>query len=112
MEECVDFGLTKSIGLSNFNSEQIDRILSTCRIRPVNNQVECNSNLNQKKLIAFCRERNIVITGYSPLGRPSQTAGVDGKPQPNLDDDRILKIGQKYEKTSAQVILKYLVKHL
>ena len=39
MEECVEAGLTKSIGLSNFNSQQIQRILDTCKIKPVNNQV-------------------------------------------------------------------------
>lgn len=109
MEECVELGLTRSIGLSNFNSIQIDRVLSNCRIKPVNNQVECNLNLNQKKLIQFCKERNITVTGYSPLGRPSVTAGVVGKPQPSLDNTRIIEIGKKYGKTSAQVILRYLV---
>lgn len=39
MERCVDLGLTKSIGLSNFNSEQVDRVLGACRIKPVTNQV-------------------------------------------------------------------------
>ena len=40
MEECVELGLTKSIGLSNFNSEQIQRVLDVATIRPVVNQVE------------------------------------------------------------------------
>lgn len=39
MEECVKLGLTKSIGLSNFNSEQIQRVLDVATIRPVVNQV-------------------------------------------------------------------------
>ena len=39
MEECVDLGLTKAIGLSNFNSKQIQRLLNNCRIKPANNQV-------------------------------------------------------------------------
>jgi diketogulonate reductase-like aldo/keto reductase len=40
MEECVELGLTKSIGLSNFNSEQIQRVLDVATIRPVVNQVD------------------------------------------------------------------------
>ena len=39
MEECVELGLTKSIGLSNFNSEQIERVLSVATVKPVTNQV-------------------------------------------------------------------------
>lgn len=39
MEKLVDLGLVKSIGVSNFNSQQIDRLLANCRIKPVHNQV-------------------------------------------------------------------------
>ena len=49
MEECVDLGLTKHIGLSNFNSKQIARILDTCRIKPVNNQVRPWTNYSSIK---------------------------------------------------------------
>lgn len=40
MERLVDLGLVKSIGISNFNTQQIDRVLANCRIKPVNNQVK------------------------------------------------------------------------
>lgn len=43
MERLVDIGLVRSIGISNFNSQQIDRLLSNCRIKPVNNQVSISS---------------------------------------------------------------------
>lgn len=39
MEKLVDIGLVRSIGISNFNSQQIGRLLANCRIKPVNNQV-------------------------------------------------------------------------
>ena len=39
MEECKNQGLTRSIGVSNFNSEQITRLLNACEIEPANNQV-------------------------------------------------------------------------
>lgn len=108
MEECVNLGLTKSIGISNFNAEQIDRLVKNCKIKPVCNQVEANPNLNQKKLIEFCKQRDIVIVGYCPLGR-SEYAGTPGFPDPTIFDPKVIEIGKKYNKTPAQVVLNYLV---
>lgn len=109
MEKLVDLGLTKSIGVSNFNSEQITRILENSRIKPVTNQVECSATLNQKKLTAFCKERDIVITAYSPLTRPHSYAADPSLPKPPLSDERVAEIGKKYGKTAAQVVLRYLI---
>lgn len=101
MEKLVDLGLTRSIGVSNFNSEQVDRILSMARIKPVTNQVECCPVLNQKKLIAFLKERNITLTAYCPLAK--------GK-SPFYTDERVAAIAKKYNKTAAQIALRYLVR--
>lgn len=109
MEECVKLGLTKSIGLSNFNSQQIDRILSIAQIKPVMNQIECHPNLNQKKLRDFCKQRDIVITAYSPLGSPKHNWAKPTDPQVAIEASEILEISKKYEKTPAQVVLRYLV---
>lgn len=109
MEECVKLGLTKSIGLSNFNSQQIDRILSIAQIKPVMNQIECHPNLNQKKLRDFCKQRDIVITAYSPLGSPKRSWAKPTDPQVAIEASEILEISKKYEKTPAQVVLRYLV---
>lgn len=108
MEESINLGLTKSIGISNFNAEQIDRLLKNCKIKPVCNQVEVNPNLNQKKLIEFCKQRDIVIVGYCPLGR-SEYAGTPGFPDPTIFDPKVAEIAKKYGKTPAQVVLNYLV---
>lgn len=107
MEECVKLGLTKSIGLSNFNSIQIDRIFLIATIKPVINQVECHINLNQKKLREFCAARNIAITAYSPLGSPMRPWAKSDDPQININQTE--EIAKKYGKTPAQVILRYLV---
>ncbi|GFG35827.1 hypothetical protein Cfor_07247 [Coptotermes formosanus] len=112
MEECVELGLTKSIGLSNFNSEQIQRVLDVAAIRPVVNQVECHPYLNQNNLIEFCRNQGIWITAYSPFAGPTSIAPLHkgDTPEP-LQDPKIKELADKYGKTPAQIILRYLVQH-
>lgn len=107
MEKLVDLGLTKSIGVSNFNSHQLTRILEGCRIKPVTNQVECGPTINQEKLRKFCQERDILLTAFTPLGR-MKSITPDG-PSPAVQDPRVIQIGQKYTKNPAQVVLRYLV---
>nr|QJA18291.1 aldo-keto reductase [Monochamus alternatus] len=109
MEQCVRLGLVKSIGVSNFNSKQLDRLLSCAKIKPVMNQIEVSPNLNQKKLISFCKDLDIAITAYSPLGSPARPWAKPGDPMLSLDDPQLISIGNKYGKTSAQVILRYVL---
>jgi len=108
MEGCVNNGLTKSIGLSNFNSKQIDRILKVCKIKPVMNQVECHPYLNQKKLIEFCKTKGIEVTAYSPLGSPDRPWSKPTDPQ-LLDEPILLEIGKKHGKSPAQIVIHWQV---
>lgn len=98
MEKLVDLGLVKSIGVSNFNSVQLERVVNEGRIKPVANQVECSGIINQRKLTAFCKERDVVIIAYCPLARKK----LDNRQE-------IGKIAAKYNKTPAQILLRYLV---
>ena len=101
MEKLVESGRVRSIGISNFNSEQTDRVLSIAKIAPVTNQVECHPNLNQRKLIEFSKRRNITITAYSPLGRSGKNLAIN--------DQRVLELAQKHGKSPAQILLRYAV---
>ncbi|XP_077981454.1 aldo-keto reductase family 1 member A1-A-like [Glandiceps talaboti] len=104
METLVDEGLCMHIGLANFNSKQIDEILENCRIKPAVLQVEVHPYLNQSKLITFCQKKGIVVTAYSPLGAPTGYHQVKA----DILHDPILKsIGKKYNKTPAQVALRF-----
>lgn len=105
MEKLVKLGLVRSIGVSNFNSEQLQRILDNCEIKPVTNQVECSPALNQRKLTQFCKERGVTLTAYSPLGRPKP---AEKKPD-FYYSEKTKALADKYKKTPAQIVLRYLV---
>ncbi|XP_003425364.1 1,5-anhydro-D-fructose reductase [Nasonia vitripennis] len=104
MEECKRQGLARSIGVSNFNSEQITRLLEAAKIKPVNNQVEVSLKLNQKALIEFCKKHDITVTGYSPLGRPGNRYGITNA----WDDPIIQELVKKYGKTPAQIACRFV----
>ncbi|XP_030385407.1 1,5-anhydro-D-fructose reductase isoform X2 [Scaptodrosophila lebanonensis] len=105
MEELVDLGLVRSLGVSNFNSAQLERLLQDCRIKPVTNQIECHLQLIQWPLIEFCRAHEIVVTAYSPLGRPKPS-----KPLPSYyNDSELLAMAKNHRKTIAQLVLRYLL---
>jgi len=115
MEDQVDAGRCKTIGLSNFNSVQIERIVQSARIQPSNLQVELHAYFQQKPLRDLCWKYGISVCAYGPLGSGGRAKSnvKPGAPAPSvpaiLDDDLVLKIGEVHGKTPAQILLRHLI---
>jgi len=106
MEDAVYAGKIRSIGLSNFNTQQIERVRVEGRIEPAVLQVEAHPYFPQSKLLNWCLDRGIVFTGYSTLANNQHEFRVEG--QPNLLEEKILiEIGKSHSKTAAQVALRW-----
>lgn len=90
-------GLIRSIGVSNFLPEHIDRLEKETGVLPVINQIELHPYFNQAEQRAYDASKNIVTQSWSPLGRDNAS----------MQEDAILEIAKKYGKTPAQVVLRW-----
>lgn len=100
MEELVDAGLVRHIGVSNFSARKLAALLPHCRIRPAVNQVERHPWLQQQALLNVCRQEGIVITAYSPLG-----SDMAGPVLPLLQIPEVQAIAREHGCSTAQVLL-------
>uniref|UniRef100_A0A914WIJ7 NADP-dependent oxidoreductase domain-containing protein n=1 Tax=Plectus sambesii TaxID=2011161 RepID=A0A914WIJ7_9BILA len=108
LEEAVQAGKVKTIGLSNFNSQQIQRVIDHSHIQPAMLQIESHPYFQQTKLINFCKEKGIEVTAYSPLGNMATPFRKEG--QANLlEDPVILEIAKHHNKSPAQVIIHWSI---
>uniref|UniRef100_J3N0L4 NADP-dependent oxidoreductase domain-containing protein n=1 Tax=Oryza brachyantha TaxID=4533 RepID=J3N0L4_ORYBR len=104
MEECHRLGLAKAIGVSNFTCKKLGTLLSFATIPPAANQVEINPNCRQNKLREFCKERNVQLCAYSPLGASGTIWGSNAV----LNCPLLRQIALERGKTVAQVCLRWV----
>ena len=98
--EAFEEGKVKSIGISNYNKKQYLDLLEHCNIVPAVNQVEAHVFYSRKELQKVLEEHGTIMEAWSPL--------ATGKN--NIFTNKVLvEIGEKYNKTSAQIALKYLL---
>ncbi|XP_057823245.2 non-functional NADPH-dependent codeinone reductase 2 [Cryptomeria japonica] len=103
MEQCMEMGLTKAIGVSNFSCKKIEDLLKHAKIPPAVDQVEMHPHWHQKKLRDYCSKHNIHVSAWSPLGAPNTPWGSNAV----MDNPLFQEIAQKHEKTRAQVMLRW-----
>jgi len=108
MEELVDAGLVRQIGVCNYGVSLVRDLLSQARIRPAVLQVEMHPYLAQEKLLRFCRGESIAVTAFSPLGAPSYVPlGMATASDSVLAHPTVTTIAREVRRTPAQVVLRW-----
>ena len=101
MEDLVDGGRCRAIGLSDITLDGLLPLYESARIKPAVVQVESHPHLPETELLEFCKEKNIVFLAFAPLGH-----GI--RPGP-LEDPVITAVAARVGKTPAQVLLAWAV---
>jgi diketogulonate reductase-like aldo/keto reductase len=93
-------GAARSIGVSNFTIRHLEQLLARSNEVPSVNQVEFHPFLYQEELLEYCRSKGIVVEAYSPLTHAKR-----------LGDRRLRDIGRRYNKSAAQVLIRWGLQH-
>lgn len=110
MEECVDAGLTKHIGVSNFSIKKLKALNANSRIKVQVNQVELHPFLQQNSMLEFCQKEKIVLTAYSPLGSSDRPAVFKAQDEPSLlENETIMEIAAANNCSAAQVLISWAI---
>ncbi|KAJ3652016.1 hypothetical protein Zmor_018017 [Zophobas morio] len=117
MEEHVNLGHIRYIGLSNYNISQISTLIKSAIIKPACLQVEIHPHLQQRDLVEFCHKNEITVVGFSPLGAADYNLRMktylpeyQDQQLPNLLGNQVIQsIAKKHSKSVAQVILRFLI---
>jgi diketogulonate reductase-like aldo/keto reductase len=110
LEQFYRDGKIRAIGVSNFNQEQIHDLYNQSEIPPHNLQIECHILWPQEELFEFCKLLNITMTAYCPTGL-CETLECEGSSQENVTFEHsfVLYLAKKYNKTPAQILLRYMI---
>ncbi|MFV5910867.1 aldo/keto reductase [Staphylococcus arlettae] len=101
LEQLYEEGKVRAIGVCNFTKEHLEKLMDATDIVPAVNQVEVHPYFNQQQLQDFCDDNDIAVTAWMPLMR---NRGL-------LDDPVIVEIAKRYNKTPAQVVLRWHLAH-
>lgn len=96
MEELYNQGLIKAIGISNFKPYHVDALLETAKIMPMVNQIRLCPGNTQDDVVAYCREKNILLEAYSPLGVGKVFEVVE-----------MQELAKKYNRSIAQICIRW-----
>jgi len=100
LNEAVDRGLTRFIGVSNFGRDRLDRAQELSEAPIFTDQVLFHPWWPQRELLRYCQDHDILLTGYSPLANGGA-----------VDDDLLASIGERYGKSGPQVAIRWVIQH-
>lgn len=100
MEEALEAGKIRTLGISNFMPHHLEALLETAKIKPTVNQILLNPSEMQPETVAANNQHNILSEAYSPLG----TGKI-------FEVEELDALAKKYDKTVAQVVLRWSLQH-
>ncbi len=110
MEELVSAGLVREIGICNFSTALLRDLCNQATIKPALMQIELHPYLVQEKLVRFCLESEIAVTGFSPLGAQSYfQLNMAQADESVIEQPTIKEIAAAHGRTPAQVVLRWAV---
>ena len=109
MQAQKESGLTKHIGVSNFNQNKLKEILATGGEQPEMNQIELHPFLPQQPLVDFCWQNGILVTAYSPLGSPDSRAERHKNDPKLLENQLVAEIASKHGASIGQVLIAWSI---
>ena len=98
MEQAYEAGKVHAIGISNFNVDQIEEIMSICKVRPAVLQTELHPYNQERSLKGLLQKNGIVPQAWYPLGHGDKAL---------LNEPLFAELGEKYGKSAAQIILRW-----
>ena len=96
MEDALQAGKLRAIGISNFLKEDIENIMAGCRIKPMVNQILAHISNTPSDLIDYCKSMDILVEAYSPVAHGEA-----------LKNPKIVRMAEKYNVSPAQLCIKY-----
>ncbi|MCW3018820.1 MAG: aldo/keto reductase [Solirubrobacterales bacterium] len=100
MEKAKEHGYARSIGVSNFSASELEQLGAVADLPPVVNQVQFSPFEHRRALLEACRQREVALEAYSPLGT--------GR---HLSNETVARIAERAGRTPAQVLLRWCVQH-
>jgi D-xylose reductase len=108
LEDLVNKGYTKSIGVCNYNVQSLMDLLSYAEIKPVINQFENHPYLNQRNLVKYCQANNIQVMAYNSICRGGYVYKYHSKVNLNLLEEELIKeIAEKYNTNPGLIALNW-----
>jgi diketogulonate reductase-like aldo/keto reductase len=98
METARERGYARAIGVSNFSAEELDELLAVANVPPAANQVQFNPYVYRRALLEKCRQNDIVLEAYSPLGTGQ-----------HLASETVYQVAERLGRTPAQVLLRWCI---
>jgi len=104
MEELLEKGKVRNIGISNFTKSEIEELLRDAKKKPDITQIETHPYLQQAEFVKWLQDQGIEVTAYSPFGNQNP---IYGDKELVRDDPVIVEIAKKYSKTPNQILLSW-----